>query len=430
MGILKKIFGKSRPEPVEITVPEPIEKAGKAADNAEKRDVFVGPYANYIPSYLGAESAGVSVNHDSALTFTGAFAAISIKAENMASLPKMVYEQTSKGKKEQRKHPVYSLIHYQPNPLMTDFTFWELMEGQVAGWGNAYALIESGPNGRAKNLWPILANNIEVIQAEKDIYYKVLSGDHAGTYLAGEMLHFKNFTKDGIVGIDPISYHAQALGLAIAGQKFAGEYFERKGALRGVFEMEGELGDTQYKKLAERLNASKNHSTQILEYGLKYKPISIAPDAAQVIQSRVFSIQDASRIWKVPVSLLSEHSHSTFSNTEQQDIQFVKYGLRPECKRFETEIETKLFNESEREVMNVKFDLKGILRGDLKTQAEFYRKGILDGWLNRNEVRDYENLNPVDGLDEYLVPTNMTLPAALEQAVKEEMNKNSEDENK
>ncbi len=406
-----------------------LEKFGYQPVNNEQRSLVVGPSDKYIPSYLGAESAGVSVNHDSALTFTGAFAAISIKAENMASLPKAVFRQTATGKKEEKNHPVYKLIHYQPNPHMTDFTFWELMESHVAGWGNGYSLIESNGAGTPKHLWPILPNNIKVVKKDNRIFYKVLSGDFIGTYAADEMLHFKMFTKDGIIGIDPISYHAQAIGLALAGQKFSGEYFERKGALRGVFEMDGELGEEQYSKLAKRLNNSANHSTQILEYGLKYKPISINPDAAQVIQSRIFSIQDAARIWKVPVSLLSEHSHSTFSNTEQQDIQFVKYGLRPECKRFETEIETKLFTGSEREVMNVKFDLRGILRGDLKTQAEFYNKAIMNGWLNRNEVRNLENLNPVDGLDEYLVPTNMTLSDMLKNMIKDELN-NTSDGNK
>lgn len=406
-----------------------FEKLGYQPVKKQKRGLFIGPQSNYIPSYLGAESAGVSVNHDSALTFTGAFAAISIKAENMASLPKMVYRQTEKGKQEEKKHPVYKLIHYQPNPHMTDFVFWELMESHVAGWGNGYSLIETNGSGRPENLWPILPNNIEVVAKKREIFYKVLKGDFSGTYSASEMLHFKMFTKDGIMGIDPISYHAQAIGLALAGQKFSSEYFERKGALRGVFEMEGELGEEQYSKLATRLNSSKNHSTQILEYGLKYKPISINPDAAQVIQSRIFSIQDAARIWKVPVSLLSEHSHSTFSNTEQQDIQFVKYGLRPECKRFETELETKLFSGSERDVMNVKFDLRGILRGDLKTQAEFYHKAILDGWLSRNEVRNLENMNPVDGLDEYLVPTNMTIQDALKNAINDEINNTSDGNN-
>lgn len=379
-----------------------------------KRSVITAPVSSYIPSYQGFDLAGGNVNHKTALTFTGAFAAISIKAENLASLPKSIFETTPNGKSELKDHPVYRLIHFKPNKMMTDFVFWELMEANVCGWGNAYAIIETNALGYAANLWPVPPADVRIIIENRELFYNVSTPGYEGTYSAAEMLHFKIFSHDGILGIDPITYHAQSIGLGLGGQNFAAEYFKRKGAMRAVVEMDGELGDTQYNTLSKRLNDAANHSTQILEYGLKYKPISINPDAAQVIQSRIFSIQDAARIWKVPVSLLSEHTHSTFTNTEQQDIQFVKYGLRPECKRFETEIETKLFIEGESEKINVKFDLKGILRGDLKTQAEFYHKAIFDGWLSRNEVRDLENLNPVDGLSEYLVPQNMTLQENLQ----------------
>lgn len=389
---------------------------------SEKRGLFIGLNSDYTHDF---KNFGVnSVDHKNALTFTGAFSAISTKAENMASLPKHLFKNTPTGKKTDKKHPVYKLIHFQPNPIMTDFAFWEKIEAEVAGWGNSIVVVEAGGNGYAKHLWPIQPDNYEIIINNRGLFYKIQHGDFAGTYHASEILHFKYFSLDGINGIDPISYNAKALGIGIEGQGFAKEYFDTKGKMRGVFEMEGSLGNKEYKTWSKRMEKQKDHGAPLLEYGIKYKNISVSPDAAQAIQSRIFSIQDAARIWKVPVSLLSEHSHSTFSNTEQQDIQFVKYGLRPECKRFETEIETKLFREDEREVYNVKFDLRGLLRGDLKTQAEWYHKAILDGWLSRNEVRDIENLNPVEGLDEYLVPTNMTLPEALEQAI--ENNKNKE----
>lgn len=382
------------------------------------RAVFIGPEADYVPDFQTITSAGINVNHKNALTFTGAFSAISTKAENMASLPKQVFKTTAKGNIIEKKHPVYNLIHFQPNPIMNDFTFWEKIEADVAGWGNSLVIIEAGPTGKPKNLWPVQPDNFSIIKSNKQLFYKVQTGDFSGTYFAAEVLHFKYFSKDGIMGVDPISLAAEAIGIGIGGQKFSAEYFAAKGALRGVFEMDAELGDKAFEKVTKRLRKQKNHSTPLLEHGMKYKNISVSPDAAQAIQSRIFSIQDASRIWKVPVSLLAEHSHSTFSNTEQQDIQFVKYGLRPECKRFETEIETKLFTGSEREVYNVKFDLKGLLRGDTKTQAEWYHKAILDGWMSRNEVREIENLNSVDGLDEYLVPSNMILPEALQNALK------------
>lgn len=388
----------------------------------QKRGLMVMANSMYVPTYGGIKAAGQNVNHDSALTFTGAFAAISIKAENLASLPKNVYETTGIGKKKLRNHPVHRLIHFRPNSYQTDFVFWEYLEASVAGWGNGYAVIEWGGNGYPKALHPVHPGCVQIKSVGYDVFYVVTDGPSKGNYLASDILHVKLFTKDGIVGIDPITYHAQAIGIGMAGQQFASEYYNKKGVLRAVIETDGELSDESYRKVSDRVSAAGDHGTPILEYGLKYKGIGISPDAAQSIETRKFSIQDASRIWKVPVSLLAEHTHSTFTNTEQQDIQFVKYGLRPECKRFETELETKLFPEGSNDRISVKFDLKGLLRGDLQTQSDWYHKAILDGWMSRNEVRELENLNRVDGLDEYLVPTNMTLPAALEALSKPNAN--------
>lgn len=384
-------------------------------DLAKKRGYVVAPYSSALPSLSGIRAAGQTVNHDTALTFTGAFAAISIKAENLASLPKYVYQRTENGKKVLSNHPVYKLIHHRPNTYMTDFVFWEFLEASVAGWGNGYAVIERGRDGYPKELHPVNPAEMVVKREGRDIFYSVGNGPFAGNYLSDEIIHVKLFTKDGIMGIDPITYHAQSIGIGLAGQQFASEYFTKKGALRGVIETDGELGNDQYKKVAERIIASGDHGTPILEYGLKYKTIGISPDAAQAIQTRLFSIQDASRIWKVPVSLLAEHTHSTFTNTEQQDIQFVKYGLRPECKRFETELETKLFSEGESETIDIKFDLSGLLRGDSASQANWFRTAINGGYMSRNEVREQLNLDRVDGLDDFLVPSNMTLSDLLEQ---------------
>lgn len=384
-------------------------------DLAKRRGYVVAPYSSAIPTLSEIRAAGQTVNHDSALTFTGAYAAISIKAENLASLPKHVYRRTEKGKQMLSKHPVYKLIHHRPNSYQTDFVFWEYLEASVAGWGNGYAVIECGRDGYPKELHPINPAEMVVRRDGKNVFYTVCSGTFSGNYLADDIIHVKLFTKDGIMGIDPITYHAQAIGIGLAGQQFASEYFTKKGALRGVIETDGELGNDQYRKVAERIIQSGDHGTPILEYGLKYKTIGISPDAAQAIQTRLFSIQDASRIWKVPVSLLAEHTHSTFTNTEQQDIQFVKYGLRPECKRFETELETKLFSEGESETIDIKFDLSGLLRGDSASQANWFRTAINGGYMSRNEVREQLNLDRVDGLDDFLVPSNMTLSDLLEQ---------------
>lgn len=376
---------------------------------AEKRGILKMPYSDYTPSYQGFTSSGIPVTHKNALTFTGAFSAISTKAENMASLPKVLFKTTGKTKIIDTKHPVYSLIHFRPNPMMTDFAFWEKVEADVAGWGNSVNVIEWN-RGYAKNLWPVDPDSFEIVKQDGQLFYKVTAGDFKGVYSAEDILHFKYFTRDGIMGIDPIAYNARALSIGLGGQEFADEYFSSGGKMRGVFEFDRELGDKEYKQWTKRMEKTKDHAAPLLEYGIKYKSISVSPDAAQAIQSRLFSIQDASRIWKVPVSLLAEHTHSTFTNTEQQDIQFVKYGLRPECKRFETEIETKLFRADEREVYQVKFNLEGLLRGDLNTRANYLKMATAGRpWLLPDEARNIENLEPLGGIaSEYVDPANIT----------------------
>lgn len=155
---------------------------------ANKRGIFTGPKSEYVPSFRGQLDAP-NVNHNTALTFTGAFSAISTKAETLASLPKQIFQTTSKGKVLSTKHPVYRLIHFQPNPIMTDFAFWEKIEADVAGWGNSIVVIDFDGNGYPRALWPIEPDNFQILREKKQITYKILNGDFAGIYNPGDILH-------------------------------------------------------------------------------------------------------------------------------------------------------------------------------------------------------------------------------------------------
>ena len=297
---------------------------------------------------------------------------------------------------------------------MNAFVFWELMNAYVDGWGNSYAVVERDNYGDPVALWPILPNNILPILYKGELYYRVFTGDYAGDYSSSEILHFKLFTKDGIKGIDPISNMSQAIGLGLAAERFNAEFFDKGGHIKGVYETEQSLGDEEFNRVTAHMNAAKNFETPLLEYGIKYKQITISPEAAQMIQQRTFTIQDIARIFNLPPHMLAEQSRSTFSNIEHQDIQFVKYSIRPSVKRYESEIEDKLFFDGEKDFLDTKFNLEGLLRGDTQTRSAFYHNAILDGWMNRNEVRNLENLDngPVE-LDEYLYPSNMNLAELL-----------------
>ena len=381
---------------------------------AQRRGLQVIPIDQYKPDFRGIATAGVNVNHDTALKFSAVFSAIRVRSENIASLPKSVIQQTDGKKKVLYSHPVNYLISRKPNTYMNPFIFWEFVNSYLDGWGNSYAIIERDTHGDPVSLWPVQTNFVSVEKNGNELFYKVHWGDYKGIYAGYEMLHFKLFTKDGFNGIDPITNMSQAIGLGLAAENFNAQFFERGGHFKGVYETDQALGDEQYDHLMKHLSQYKNFETPLLEYGVKYNGISISPEAAQMIQQRTFTIQDIARIFNLPPHMLAENSHSTFSNIEHQDIQFVKYSIRPSVKRFESEIEDKLLFEGEKDIIDTKFNLDGLLRGDTQTRAQYYHYGIQDGWLNRSEVREMENKDRgPEELDEYLYPSNLNLADLL-----------------
>ena len=201
----------------------------------------------------------------------------------------------------------------------------------------------------------------------------------------------------------------KAIGEGIAAQKYTADYFRTGGAIKGTLETEQALGDEDYDRFMAHWRATaSNGATPLLEYGFKYKAINLSPEASQLIQSKVFSIDDIARIFCIPPHMLAELSHATFSNIEQQNIFFGEYSLRPICKRLEKQLELKLFTDKERGKYHVKFDLNGLMRGDAQARANFYTQGINAGWMTPNEAREFEGLKKLDGLDEPRIPLNYT----------------------
>ena len=244
-------------------------------------------------------------------------------------------------------------------------------------------------------------------------WYRILIPDPAlswlnGTYSGDDMLHFMLLTLDGLTGVNPVIYNAIALGKNLATEKFGSEFYTRKGNIRAVLETDGNLGDDAYNKFIEHFKAASegNFGTPLLEYGIKYKQLSVNPVAAQLIQSETLSIQDVARILNIPPHMIAELSHATFSNIEHQTIQFVEYTLRPIIKRLEVELRTKMFFEDEVGRYDVEFGLGGLLRGDTAARSNYYHNAILDGYMSRNEVRELEGLRHKDGLDDMLYPLN------------------------
>ena len=392
---------------------EPKRKGLKAA----LRNWLLGPTSSagsIIGMYTNGIDAGVTVNTDTALRFTAVFAAIKLLAENIAGLPKAVMVRTKDGGYEPAvKHPAHALLYVRPNAYMDVFTFWFTIIAWLEGKGNAFAVIRY-EKGKPVALHPVYPDWVKVVfvNGEKMYVVKATNPDFSfldGTYLENEMLHFMLFTFNGIVGVDPISYNAAAIGEGIAAQKFTADYFRTGGAIKGTIETDQALGDDDYDRfMAHWAATSGNGQTPLLEYGFKYKAINLSPEASQLLQSKTFSIDDIARIFCIPPHMLAELSHATFSNIEQQNIFFGEYSLRPICKRIEKQLELKLFTDRERGDYHVKFDLNGLMRGDAQARAVFYEKGINAGWMTPNEAREFEGMKRLEGLDEPRIPLNYT----------------------
>ena len=370
---------------------------------------YIPDHQSFVSSANGIDF-GVTVTEDSALRFTAVYAAIKLLAENIAALPKSVKLRTEDGFEDAFKHPAYRALCVAPNDYMDVFTFWFKGVADLFGKGNFFAVIDR--SGSKIQLHPVAPEWVTVVFDKGKKGYIVNCPMPSfqflnRTYLEHEMIHIMLFTRDGLTGIDPISYNAAAIGRGIATNKFSGDFYRRGGQIKGVMETDRELGDEAYDKFMKHYSAAAgNFSTPLLEYGIKYKEIGLSPIAAQLIQTETLSIDDIARIFCIPPHLLAELSHATFSNIEQQNIFFGEFSLRPVCKRIEVQLERKLFTEKEIGQYSIKFDLRGLMRGDSRTRAEYYTSGINAGWMTPNEARRMEEMKSLPGLDSPRMPMN------------------------
>lgn len=383
-------------------------RKGKKNDRQE-RMIYPASSALFAPPIA---DFGVHVNNETAMKITAFYAGVRIIAENVASLPKTVLKQTKTGMVENVRHPAYRLINVRPNQYTNVSDFWQVMVTWLEGWGNAYAYIERSSDGVPVALHQIYPPNVSVGISSGRKWYRVSVPDPELSFINGvhsdeDMIHVMLMSNNGIIGMNPVLYNAAALDKSMAVEKFAGEYYSKRGEIKAVLETEGHMSDDEYNNfMSHYKTASDNYSTPLLEYGIKYHQIPIDPTAAKLLESEVYSVLDVCRILNIPPHMLAELTHATFSNIEHQTIQFVQYTLRPVLKKIEVELEYKLFSDRELAKYDVKFILDGLMRGDTAARSTYYHNAILDGYMSRNEVRELEGLEHVDGLDDMLYPLN------------------------
>ena len=397
-----------------------INKLFKSRDHPKIDNRTVGSSYSF---YMGGSSAGKNVNERSAMQMTAVYSCVRILAEAIAGLPLHLYRYKEDGGKERAiDNNLYHLLHDEPNKEMSSFIFRETLMTHLLLWGNAYAQIIRNGKGEVVALYPLMPNKMQVDRDENgELYYiYTRSSDEAKTmegvtvYLTPrDVLHIPGLGFDGLVGYSPIAMAKNAIGLAIATEEYGAKFFANGAAPSGVLEHPGTIKDPS--RLRENWNSTFGGSTNsgkvaVLEEGMKYTPISISPEQAQFLETRKFQIDEIARIFRVPPHMVGDLEKSSFSNIEQQSLEFVKYTLDPWVIRWEQSLSRALLNEDEKRKYFFKFNLEGLLRGDYESRMSGYAVARQNGWMSANDIRELENMDKIpaeDGGDLYLINGNM-----------------------
>ena len=390
----------------------------KARDKPENRTVG----SNYT-FFMGGSSSGKNVTERSAMQMTAVYSCVRILAEAVAGLPLHFYRYKDDGSKEKATdHTLYKLLHDEPNPEMSSFVFRETLMTHLLLWGNAYAQIIRNGKGEIIALYPLMPNKMQVDRDDNgEIYYiyqrsneeaKTMEGNQV--YLKkSDVLHIPGLGFDGLVGYSPIAMAKNAIGLAIATEEYGAKFFANGAAPSGVLEHPGTIKDPSRVREAwqSQFGGSGNSGkVAVLEEGMKYTPISISPEQAQFLETRKFQINEIARIFRVPPHMVGDLEKSSFSNIEQQSLEFVKYTLDPWVIRWEQSLARSLLSVEEKNKYFFKFNVEGLLRGDYQSRMNGYAIARQNGWMSANDIRELENLDkisPEDGGDLYLINGNM-----------------------
>ena len=392
----------------------------------QARDKPVDKAADAGYSFLfGRTTSGKPVNERTAMQTTAVYACVRILAEAVASLPLHVYEyQDDGGKKLVHDHPLYYLLHDEPNPEMTSFVFRETLMSHLLIWGNAYAQIIRDGAGRVLGLYPLLPDKMDVQRDEKGNIYYVYSRNSDENPMfkeygniklkAEDVLHIPGLGFDGLIGYSPIAMAKNAVGMTLACEEYGASFFANGANPGGVLEHPGVLKDPA--KVRESWNSvyrgvNNAHKIAVLEEGMKYQQIGIPPEEAQFLETRKFQINEIARLYRIPPHMVGDLDKSSFSNIEQQSLEFVKYTLDPWVIRWEQSLQRSLLLPGEKGKYFIKLNVDGLLRGDYQSRMNGYAVGRQNGWFSANDIREMENMNPIpdeEGGNLYLINGAMT----------------------
>ena len=354
------------------------------------------------------------VSPDSALRLASVYACVRVLSETMASLPLVVYQRRADGGKDKiTDHWLYRLLANRPNRFQNPFEWREMLQGHLALRGNAYNQIITNAKGEVVELMPLHPDRIR-LELLPSGEYRYRFTDRFGTESIlprGEVWHLRGLSSDGLMGMSPIELARESLGMALAAQDYGARFFANDAKPTGGWiEFPGSFKDSEAKKVfresyQQAQSGANRGKVLVLENGMKFHEVGVTNKDAQFLELRKFQITDVARLFRVPPHMIGDLDRATFSNIEQQSLEFVMHTMTPWAERWEASIESELLLEGDD--IEVEFDFANLMRGDAASRASYYQSGIQNGWLTRNEARIAENLNPLEGLDEPLRPLNM-----------------------
>ena len=396
-----------------------LSKIFKARD--KPTDYYSGSNYTFL---FGGTTSGKNVNEFTAMQTTAVYSCVRILSEALASLPLHVYRYSQGGKERVYDHPLYHILHDEPNSEMTSFVFRETLMSHLLIWGNAYAQVIRDGAGRVVALYPLLPNKMEVWRDKNgEIFYTYSRNsdenpnfkDYGCVVLRRQdVLHIPGLGFDGLVGYSPIAMAKNAVGMTLACEEYGASFFANGANPGGVLEHPGVLKDP--KKVRDSWNdvyrgTNNAHKVAVLEEGMKYQQIGIPPEEAQFLETRKFQINEISRLYRIPPHMVGDLEKSSFSNIEQQSLEFVKYTLDPWVIRWEQALQRSLLLPREKTEYFIKLNVDGLLRGDYQSRMNGYSIARQNGWLSANDIREMEDMNPIldeEGGNLYLINGNMT----------------------
>lgn len=377
------------------------------------------PDSDYYYQGLAHRSgAGPNVSAGSATQLAPVFSCTRVVTETFGSLPAAIYrERKGGGREAATDHPAMELF-LEPNPWQTGMEFFEMMQGHLELRGNAYALKVSS-NGRAiDQLTPLHPDRVRVyLLPDGRLRYEVTSysSGHIDRYSQDEILHLRSRSSDGIMGISTISANAEAIGVGLAQQEHRAASFRHR-AIPGLsIESAQKQDDEKREELAnsieERFSGAHAFSVMVLPPGMAAKELGISNRDAQLIEASGATAIEVCGFFRVPPHKIAIMARGTFSNIEQQNIEFATDCMWPRIVRFERRLDRDIvgslrYKESAAGDYFAVFNMDALYRGDMKTRFEAYQQGV-QTWLTINEIRAAEGKNPVTGGDELLIPVNM-----------------------